>query len=1229
MLGIGRNGLKKIGSRRMFSTVVVKTVPHLFYFEASSPTAPVSAPPANESKKGISKNKSVQSTSIEQIRLQKKYEEDLQNNKTNTLHEVIETIEWRGAVYSQTLEKIVGLLENSNDLSDFSDRQLSVILSAFGSKCETVSKQIKLRYFEKAFESLQAKSPNMGLLSHNAILEVMLANNSQTNAIEELNKFEEIGLEPDSTSFALICEIYAKQGNSKAITDIIQHMKENGVAVEEDHIVQLVYSLAKGGNDGQAERVADSFASKMNIVRLRCAAAQAIIQREKYKPGHGGFEVSEILRGIPATAKLLKNENNVFVIDLLIELIEAGQLEAFKLLSPYLSLSEDGQHLGEHHKNSSVVARARCIMSEGKLNEAIALYSVANKAFANEYFCRELRQKMEENLKNVNNDNFDPYLKTLVLAENRGIIKCANQFLLTTISNIETPAFLKIFSYIKNSGQLREILTHNGHVKRPLARKLSHKMISSYSSLEQAEILGDIASVCFTSSNEETVQDIISYYPIIFKLCGKDVKLAINALKSISDYYVKREFATAIVHQILKTFNEDHVALDKISSFLESDNVENLNAIRLQPLLTKFLLKNENVDEKLRIQIVARILAYDFPKENIRVSKRFCGRNVARFLANEMISEERAYRIVAILENESRVSLTSEEIKEAKEILNANPKKAELIEKLKKSQTMTRWRASSVEELLKEIENFKQDTKLEVLNALRNVIVEKAMAERIDDCNFLVEILEKSKEWKEHGKMSSQLAFSLRKLENLTLLRALSSNNDVLADRIWVMRSGHLLADVTLAYASRLFLNGQIERADEVCEDLRLSSQPIRPNTLEKMGRRLKDVDSSKMGNLADYLKKQFNLSAKNSRRIVAQVKLEILNKMIQSGDLASALKMAVGETKESGRAFGQVPLMIAAIQQNDRKLLEDVHVMVRTAHNQEMANINLAYSLLVADHVEQAKQLVERQNLAAEDNVLQYFVTLSSAHHNANVLKNLFLVFNGRASTLQLNNLLEILTRMMWKNGDLDGLREIEAEIEQSSFPLQHKLRKFFEDLTTFSTLAKDEIREILRISNTDFMHGFTRYKQLREFNDTPDWGVVRMSSIAYSNGYRKTAEEILKQQFEEVGGAQIQVRHKNITEEQISSAIERVCRNSTISEAFNFFETLKKYKYCTNRDVYLNLLVKKSLESANSWNDTVKLLQSTIRDDKRGKNMKMCVLQLLKAAREREETVEGMYSS
>lgn len=342
-------------------------------------------------------------------------------------------------------------------------------------------------------------------------------------------------------------------------------------------------------------------------------------------------------------------------------------------------------------------------------------------------------------------------------------------------------------------------------------------------------------------------------------------------------WHEKREFGTAIVHQLLHSDKEDHLAIEKLRVLLESNKLGQLTVFRLHGLLTRFLM----ADKENRLKLVARILALDFPPEAARTSLKFGGRNLAKFLSNEMITLDMAAKIVQLLEDDPRVQLNNEELTDARNVLKSSPEKAELLGKLRKSATMQRWRATDVNELLKELSNFSNDVKEVVVLSLKRVILQKALTEQNDDLDFLVNVLEHSIEWKKDN-CPGYLKTLCKNLESKTLSKAVSENNMVLADRIWQMRSGHPTADVLLSYASRLFVNGQVERADEVCEELRNSSQIIRPQTLEKMGRRLKGVESGKMNELAGYLKKSFNLRENDARRVVLQAKTDQLNQLIE-----------------------------------------------------------------------------------------------------------------------------------------------------------------------------------------------------------------------------------------------------------------------------------------------------------------------------------------------------------
>ncbi|CAL2044584.1 unnamed protein product [Caenorhabditis brenneri] len=1047
MLGLGRNGLRKLAGRRGLSSVA-----------AQSTNAASSPPPhqqkvqkqATDGRKNFVKSNKpfVAPTPVEQLKLQKKYQDNLENDKLESLHDAVEYIEWRGTVFPQTVTKIVGILERSTDLSTLSDRQLAVLLSVFGATCDTLSRSLRAQHLEHVESILRKKGVVLGLLSRNQLIEAKVDNRSRVDAVEELGKFEESGVELDGKSYALLCEVYAKQANTKAITDIIAHMKSSGIPLTEDHVAQLVYAVARSGNYGNVGRVVDTFATSMNVVRLRCAAARAIAEREKNEVGRGAFEITEMLRAIPTTAKLHTLENNVYVVNVFMDLIENGQLDAFNLLSSYLIIAESGSTLDDNKLNLPVVARAKSLLSEGSLEEAIALYACIHPSYSNDFFVQNLNRRLDENLKSITTkDALQDFFKIVTLAENKSLLPSANEYLLTSCSKNTLPLFGEIFDHVQHSGDVRTVLGQNPEIKKPIGRQLAQQLIKTVSPSEQAALVAKIATVMFAPSTKETSEASRDFYKIMYKVVGKDVKLVLPALDLMPSnvWHEKREFGTAIVHQLLRADTEDHLAAEKLRILLESNKLGQLSGVRLHALLTKFLM----ADKEKRVKAVAKVLAFDFPPETTgKVPLKFGGRNLAKFISNEIISLELATKIVNVLEDEPRVQLSNEELAEAKSILKSSPEKANLIGKLRKSATMQRWKASDVNDLLVELSKFSKDTKEAVKLSLKRVIIQKVMKEPTDDLDFLVNILEHTAEGKKE-EMPDFLKTLCKNLESYTLSRAVATNNLVLADRVWQMRSGFPAADVLLSYASRLFVNGQVERADEVCDELRNSSQIIRPQTLEKMGRHLKGVDSVKMNELAAYLKKTFNLRGNDARRVVLQAKTDKLNQLIEKNDLPGALQMAVEETTESGRAFGQVPIMIEAIKRNDAATLQSVHTMVRSVHNNDMANVNLAYALIHTNNLKKALNLVERQHLEVDSRVLQYFTTLASASENPRLLKDLFIVFNGRASTLDLNTLLELATKKLWSSNDIESLMALSHNIEATSFPLQNKLRKFFDDLT------------------------------------------------------------------------------------------------------------------------------------------------------------------------------------
>ncbi|EFP05902.1 hypothetical protein CRE_27437 [Caenorhabditis remanei] len=159
--------------------------------------------------------------------------------------------------------------------------------------------------------------------------------------------------------------------------------------------------------------------------------------------------------------------------------------------------------------------------------------------------------------------------------------------------------------------------------------------------------------------------------------------------------------------------------------------------------------------------------------------------------------------------------------------------------------------------------------------------------------------------------------------------------------------------------------------------------------------------------------------------------------------------------------------------------------------------------------------------------------------------------------------------------------------------------------------------IQSIIRNSLTEFDKGVEEYRVFRETHDTPDWGVIRMSSIAMAHRRFEEAELFLKQQMEEYGGAvRRQARNADVSDEQICASIERVLRKDDSGEsALKFFDFLKKYKFCSTRDVFVRVLVEFTVKK-HGWKQGLERLQDLIKDDKRAKNMKMSIFLILEDA-------------
>ncbi|VDM68369.1 unnamed protein product [Strongylus vulgaris] len=136
------------------------------------------------------------------------------------------------------------------------------------------------------------------------------------------------------------------------------------------------------------------FQSSANEVVLRIAVARAAVARG---------EIPEALRAIasiPMGAKLNQISNNKLVLEVLYDMLDAGEMDAIEKLLPYLVMTEEGTSLSEWHANPSVLARSRRACAEGKLDVALKLYGLLHPKFKNSYFEAALLDSLGDRLRN-------------------------------------------------------------------------------------------------------------------------------------------------------------------------------------------------------------------------------------------------------------------------------------------------------------------------------------------------------------------------------------------------------------------------------------------------------------------------------------------------------------------------------------------------------------------------------------------------------------------------------------------------------------------------------------------------------------------------------------------------------------------------------------------------------------------------------------------------------------
>ncbi|WKY13641.1 hypothetical protein Q1695_004460 [Nippostrongylus brasiliensis] len=985
----------------------------------------------------------------EQLRLHNKHREALENNRANSLQEIIEHVEWRGIVYSQTPEKVSKLLADPReDLTLLSDRQLSILLSTFGNGCESVSSLQRAAFMSQALHAIRERGVVLGPLSRNAIISARIDNGETVSVVDELKEWEMVGLSPDVDTYNHLSKVYANAANTQAIVDIINHMKANDMPVSQPILESLIYAVAKGGHYAQAEALVQKFVASANEVALRTAISRAAISRGDISTA------TTAIAAIPVGAKLNLVANNKYVLDVLFDMFEAGEMGAIDKLSPYLTMTDDGLHLSERHVNPRVLARARRACAEGKLDIALKLYGLLNPKFKNSNFELLLSDALGNRLADKNYTVSDIFN----LAES--MQKCdivKNPDLMLLDRSINTDRTHEVLAVVQSRGTLEQCILEKPNLRNGLARKLSEKLTNSKLKKEQrVGLLADLAAVLFIYEKERTHQDVMAAYKIIYVLGGKDVDLAIPALESLRSAHVRKEYATALVQQLLR--KGDPLAEEKLEKLLNSGAVQSLSLSRINKQLLGLVVnrdKKEGESDERQLCLAARLLAFNFPAENSKTkTSTAAAKYVLSLLQSEFLTIDRARLFVEFLEKEPRVRFSQEDMTAGKKALvdKGQKEKAELLERLrKKNQTYARWLDSSLEDLESEMEHIRTspNCKPAVLNTIQEVILRKIAAEKPVNYDHVEGQLRRIKE--SEAKPSSRIADLAAQMFSVAFSSALTEQKFDVVQKLWENRIRFPSVEDALTYISYLVLNGSREEADLVCEDLRASAQTITAAVLQAVGDRLGDKWSlEEMRQLSQYLQGKFNLATQQLLRIVACVRLRQLERLIDEGKLDEALQLVVEQTVESNSAFGQYQLAAAAVRAENMSVLKSVFDVVKRAHGKEVAFLDLAMVLFEEGRTERALKLLETPQLKISQGKLDYFIRRATENNRPDVLRGLFtgLCQHDRASTVALNRLLVQLSRMYYKANDMEQLESLEKEIDRISFPLEQQMRTVFQNL-------------------------------------------------------------------------------------------------------------------------------------------------------------------------------------
>lgn len=143
----------------------------------------------------------------------------------------------------------------AQDLSPINSTQALLLIRCTGSLLVSELPRQRQQVLNHMMNIFKTKHVSFDVTHYNSYMRVSLQNNAFFNPTEILREMKQANIQPNLTSFRLLIECYARQGQSNEIQQILNEMKSAHLNIEPLVLTHLLSSYAQKGNIEQLEHL--------------------------------------------------------------------------------------------------------------------------------------------------------------------------------------------------------------------------------------------------------------------------------------------------------------------------------------------------------------------------------------------------------------------------------------------------------------------------------------------------------------------------------------------------------------------------------------------------------------------------------------------------------------------------------------------------------------------------------------------------------------------------------------------------------------------------------------------------------------------------------------------------------------------------------------------------------------------------------------------------------------